>query len=165
MDIGVQQVLEKAQNKGPSSASMPYVAPGTTHGWKTRASLRSLFIWTHPLGNVGWKKACERNDLYGMMWWHTTVGAPDVRSVMENQQAPPLLVKFILACTATNQGMRPSNAQVALQAWQQSISPLLMQKNSRHLYLNRQHHLVKLNLETDKLQTLKVLERMIQQVP
>ena len=131
LDIGVQQVLEKAQNKGPSAGSMPYVAPELlTDGKPVPASdLYSfgLILWEMLVG----KKACERNDLYGMMWWHTTVGAPDVRSVMENQQVPPLLAKFILACTATNQGMRPSNAQVALQAWQQSIAPLLMQQEQQ----------------------------------
>ena len=88
LDIGVQQVLEKAQNKGPSSTSMPYVAPELlTDGKPVPASdLYSfgLILWEMLVG----KKACERNDLYGMMWWHTTVGAPDVRSVMENQQAP-----------------------------------------------------------------------------
>ena len=121
----------KSTNQRPLLCFNAVCCPRIINGWKTCTSIRSLFFLIDSMGNVGWKKACERNDLYGMMWWHTTVGAPDVRSVMESQQVPPLLAKFILACTATNQGMRPSNAQVAFAAWQQSISPLLMKQEQQ----------------------------------
>ena len=114
LDIGVQQVLEKAQNKAGSRLQclMLHLRLLTDGKPVPASDLYSfgLILWEMLVG-----KNCEENDLYGTFLVAYYCWSLQWCKCCMKALKCLLSLYVILACTATNQGMRPSNAQVALQ--------------------------------------------------
>jgi serine/threonine-protein kinase len=120
-DLGLARAAENsiATNAGILKASLPYVAPErmSMNGGGPPSDVYALGMVAYEI--LTGKSACPPGDLWSMMWWHTSVGASDIRSMRPD--CPGGVAEAIMRMCAQDIAARPADGVEALQLWQHNI--------------------------------------------